>query len=118
MLSFNKMFQIPHESKFMPHVVPAFSWENHLFVLSACIKCRGRKASPLGDKSPLCHNSPALHFTRYLISFSCRYLKNMSQNHSVVCSRFGALDRARRLFHDLTLSPSVQDTLPPVTGTV
>jgi hypothetical protein len=37
MLSFNKMFQIPHESKFMPHVVPAFSWENHLFVLSVTI---------------------------------------------------------------------------------
>jgi hypothetical protein len=64
------------------------------FALEASAKCPGRVA-PLVGRPFRSHASAALRFTRYLISFSCRLLKNMPQNQSFVSNCFGALDSSR-----------------------
>jgi hypothetical protein len=79
MLSFNKIFQIPQETNLL-HIYQSI-------VLAAYAKCSYR--SPLGIKSS------APDFSRDLILFFCRLLKNMPQNQSFVSNCFGALDSSR-----------------------
>jgi hypothetical protein len=72
-----KMLDIPFKTKLMQKISPSFL---------SYAKCPF--TPPLGNKSP------APHFSRDLISFSCRLLKNMPQNQSFVSNCIGALECA------------------------
>jgi hypothetical protein len=73
-----QMLDTPYKSKLMQMISQSFL---------SYAKCLGRP--------PLGREISAPHFSRYLISFSCRLLKNMSQNQSFVSNCFGASDSSR-----------------------
>jgi hypothetical protein len=74
-----------HREAHCPRRVPRGSpWDE-----SAAL--RGRRIS----RSPSAGRLTRAAFTRHPISFSCRLPKIHALNHSVVCTRFGALDSSR-----------------------